>query len=284
MTMLGTAPLAARLDGLPRRRFFFDGIVLVGATLCLLTTLMDWSDNPLRIATGLLLSLFGPGYALLQALFPTGPNLAERFGLSVPASFVLAVLVGAFANATFGLSQSIIVLLLWAVTVGLLGVAYARLVRMPASRRAEDPFGAARGGQSARFRPRFGLGGVVATLLVLVVGFWAVASVVSATHVSAKPFTALSVDGASGVQQSDTPLSVTLDNEEGKPMQYDLQVRVGGREVSRINRIAVDSGAQYSLTLPLLAVDGPGADVIAYRSGDSQPYRVVHVSGAVRDQ
>jgi hypothetical protein len=83
------------------------------------------------------------------------------------------------------------------------------------------------------------------------------------------------------VQQSGVPLSVTLDNEEGQTMQYDLQVKTGETELSRVDGIQLESGQRYSLQLPVLPDDDTaGADVIAYQSGDTTPYRTVHVGPA----
>ena len=185
---------------------------------------MAGATIPSGIAVGLVLSLFSPGYALLKALFPGGSN-SERFGLSVPASIVLAVVVGALVNFTpFGLSTNLIVLLLWVCTVGLLAVAY---VRAPG-------WQGARAGSTARSAPGVGPIGVIVTVLVVAAsGAWATSSLVTASRTTPKPFTVLAVNGANGVQVPGEPFTVTLDNEEGQPMQYDLQVSVDGNLVSR---------------------------------------------------
>jgi uncharacterized membrane protein len=255
---------------LTRRQVFLDLALLLAATAGLSGTLLGWADAPVRVIGGLALSMFAPGYALLRALYPRALSSAERYALSVPVSFVLAILIGATVDLTPAhLSGNLIVVVLWLSTVTLLALAYvqsyrARGTHLAPIRQLRTPIGAA--------------ALVLSILLVEVALVWAGFSVFQAGRTTPKPFTALSVDGASGIQQSGVPLSVTLDNEEGQSMQYDLQVTVGGSEISRVDGVQLDSGKSFSLQLPVLADDDTaGADVIAYRSGESTPYRTVHV-------
>lgn len=256
----------------PRRQVILDGALLVAASAGLYGSVLGWTDNPLRITGGLLLSMFVPGYALLKALYPRALSRAELFGLSVPLSFVLSILVGALVDMTpVGLSGTAIVLLLCVCTITFIAVAYARCLRAPGLKLR----------RIAGVRERILVGAPVVAGGVVLIGvgmIWAGASLVQAGHTTPKPFTALSVDGANGVQQPGVPLSVTLDNEEGQTMQYDLRVRVGGSDIGRVDDVQLDSGKRYTLQLPVLRdTDTAGADVIAYRSGDDTPYRMVHV-------
>jgi hypothetical protein len=260
---------------LTRRQMFADGALLLAATAGMLGALLAWTDSPVRIVGGLLLALFTPGYALLKALFPRGLTAVERNALSVPASFVVAILIGAAVDQTpYGLSGSLIVALLWMCTVSLMMVAYARSLRNRMPRTI----------QISRLSLPMGVGTVVVSLLLVEASLiWAGASLVEASLSTPKAFTALSVDGARGVQQSGVPLSVTLDNEEGQPMRYDLEVDAGGTAVSRVEGVQLTSGAHYSMQLPVLADDDTaGADVIAYRAGETTPYRQVHVGPAAQ--
>jgi len=255
---------------LTRRQLAVDGVLLAAATAGASTALLGWSDNPVRIAGGLVLSIFTPGYALLRALFPRALKATEQYALSVPLSFALAILVGTTLDLTpVGLSSKATVALLWAVTVGLFAISYLR---------REKP----RASPSLRLRPAsqsIGLGSIALSAVLLVAASaFAATSLFAASRATPKPFTALSVDGANGVQTAGAPLTVTLDNEEGQSMQYDLQVTANGAEIERVDGVQLDAGKHYSLQLPLLpADDTAGADVIAYRSGDATPYRLVHV-------
>jgi uncharacterized membrane protein len=257
---------------LTRRQMAFDGVLLVAATAGASSTLLGWADSPVRVAGGLVLSMFTPGYALLRALFPRALKATEQYALGVPVSFVVAIVIGATLDLTpIGLSASATVALLWAVTVASFAVSYVRSRgRMPRSLRGH------------RTAPAIGPSAIVlSAVLIGAAALGAAASLVQASRTTPKPFTALSVDGANGVQAAGTPLTVSLDNEEGQPMQYDLQVTANGAELERVDGVQLDSGKQYSLQLPVLpADDTAGADVIAYRSGDSTPYRLVHVGPA----
>jgi uncharacterized membrane protein len=255
---------------LTRRQVFFDLAMLLAATAGLSGSLLGWADAPVRVAGGLALSMFMPGYALLRALYPRALSSVERYALSIPVSFVVAILIGAALDLTpLGLSGNALVLLTWLATVGLMAIAYARLVRGRTVNLAQ-----------LRLHAPVSASAVVLSVLLLEGAIvFAGYSLFQAAHATPKPFTALSVDGASGVQQSGLPLSVTLDNEEGQSMQYDLQVKAGDKELSRVDDVQLDSGKQYSWQLPVLADDDTaGADVIAYRTGDSTPYRLVHVA------
>jgi uncharacterized protein DUF1616 len=257
---------------LTRRQIAFDGVLLAAATAGASGTLLGWSDSPVRIAGGLILSMFTPGYALLRALFPRALKATEQYALSIPLSFVAAIVIGATLDFTpIGLSASATVALLWAVTVGSLAVSYVRgMGRTPRSLRRRQAAQAV--GSSAM---------VLSAVLIGAAAVGAAASLVEASRTTPKPFTALSVDGANGVQPAGTPLTVTLDNEEGQSVEYDLQVTAHGAELEHVDGVQLDSGKQYSLQLPVLPSDDTaGADVIAYRSGDPSPYRLVHVGPA----
>lgn len=259
-----------------RKQMIFEGALLVAASAGLSGTLLGWSDNPIRVAGGLLLSMFAPGYALLKALYPRALSRAEMYGLSIPVSFVLSIVIGAMVDVTpVGLSGKAIVLLLWVCTIALMAVAYARAIRAPRPNLRRI------GGRPVSLLP-VGVGAVVlSVVLVEVAMVGAGASLAQASHTTPKPFTALSVDGANGVQQPGVPLGVTLDNEEGQTMQYDVQVMAGENELSRVDGVQLDSGQRYSLQLPILAEDDvAGADVIVYQSGETTPYRTVHVGPA----
>ena len=64
--------------------------------------LVGFSAGPVRIAVGLLLVLFSPGYTLLALLLPrkSDLNIVERLGLSVGLSVAIVPLVGLVLNYT----------------------------------------------------------------------------------------------------------------------------------------------------------------------------------------
>jgi hypothetical protein len=258
----------------PPRKLWLDTAVVLAATVAAIAPSLGWNEPAVRVPTGLILSLFAPGYALVMALFPT-PSLpnAERIALSVPASLIVGVLVGTVANeAPSGLTQLPIVLLPWATTLVLLMLAYGRLVVGQPS------------AETSRSRPaapvRFGPGTLIGGALIAAAGTFAVYSIVAASFTHPKPFTALSVDGASGTQHGAEPLTVTVDNQEGVPMVYDLEVVVDDEVVSRTEAIRLEPGTHYSMALPSLQPGDGLADVLAYRSGEPEIYRSVRVSAA----
>ena len=219
------------------------------------------------VVAGLLLSTFGSGYALLWALFPNRLRTEERIALSVPFSFALAVLDAAlFSQTPSGLAPAPMIVALVACTGALLAIGYYRQPRRLSIHWSRPVLGEL----------------AVGAVLVGLAAAWAASSLIAAARVEPKAFTALSVDGASGVPQSDQPATVTLENEEGHQMHYDLEVRLAGDVLSRVDDVSLETGARYSLTIPSLPTDGPGADVAAYLPGASEPYRRIHIGGSTR--
>jgi len=266
---------------LTAQKVVLDLAVAASATASTTGIALGWSDMAVRVPTGLVLSLFAPGYALIKALFPSGSTSgSERIALSVPASLVVAVLVGAIANETpYGLTDVPIVLSLSAITLALLVVAYARLAF---GTRAIHPAASAVVQRQASSSGISAGGVVISFVLIVAAGGWATYSLVSATRSIPKPFTALSVSGASGVQRSDEPLTVAVDNQEGVPTEYDLEVSVAGAVITRVERVRVEPGAQYSMVLPVLDPNGPQAEVSLYRAGETEVFRQLRVSGALQ--
>ena len=87
------------------------------------------ADSPLRVALGIALALFLPGYAMSQALFPARRlALSETVLLSVGLSFAISILGGLILNLTpLGMNTNSWAILLGGTTlVACLAASYAR--------------------------------------------------------------------------------------------------------------------------------------------------------------
>lgn len=268
-------------------------IVVFAAAFALLAAALGWGESPLRAGAGLVLVWFGTGYLLLAAAFPHHVRWIERLVLSVPASLVVAVLAGLLVSyLPGGLRAMPFVLVLAGAAFVLLGVAILRTRGAGSARwRLRWPSVAAAGGESLRWQPdsrhrlrrrlpaRRGLLRAAAwspaAIVLVVAGAWTVNGMVVAASPAPKPFTALSLEAPAG-DASAAHNSVVVENREGHPMQYRLDVTVGGASVAHWDGIAVNAGGRWSVDLPAQPAGGE-AEVALYRSGDEQPYRTLHV-------
>jgi len=77
-------------------------LIAIVVIILLLFPVVAFSTGPLRIALGLLLVIFFPGYTLLSALFPKRDDLSgiERVALSFGLSIAVVPLIGLILNYT----------------------------------------------------------------------------------------------------------------------------------------------------------------------------------------
>lgn len=147
------------------RSVALDGALVLGYLIAISAGLYFFAvDGPLRTALGLPLVLFLPGYVVVAAAFPAGPNEQEREGqrtsvkliatgspgwyerlaLSVAISLALLPLFGlVVASTRWGFTTTTVLVSLAGFTgVGML-FAVARRARLAADRRFRVPVGAA---------------------------------------------------------------------------------------------------------------------------------------------
>lgn len=275
------------------RRILISAAVLLTATVALVAALLGWDGNPVRAAAGLFLAWFAPGYALLFALSPNGRDTSERLPLSVPLSFVLAILTGLVLDITrVGLRAPAYVGMLWLLTAALLALGHYRLRRGARVETRADgfdeqtaPMDGDRGAPPSRAtapaaalgtpRPRgaardgrpwaiLGIGGVLLAASIA----WAASSLVAASDSPRKPFTVLALE--------EDYTQVVVENREGRPMRYTLSARVGSSVVQRVEDIQLRDGERRTVQLRRVEFrpEAPGTEeVLLFRQGDTRPYR-----------
>jgi uncharacterized membrane protein len=122
-------------------------LVILWTLICIPFVLLPpLSETPIRIALGLPLVLFLPGYSLIAALFPRKGDLAsiERVALSFGLSIAVVPLIGLALNYTpFGIRLSPVLFALSLFTVALALCAFLRRRRVPADERFKVGFRAA---------------------------------------------------------------------------------------------------------------------------------------------
>jgi uncharacterized membrane protein len=113
----------------------------IASVLCIYLPIL--TTSPLRIAFGLPMVLFIPGYALIAALFPEKDDIdgIERIALSFGLSIAVVPLIGLALNYTpWGIRLDPIVAALSIFTFAMLAVAYWRRAVVPAEKRFSVPF------------------------------------------------------------------------------------------------------------------------------------------------
>jgi uncharacterized membrane protein len=243
-----------------------------------------------RIALGVLLVLFFPGYVLLAALFPRRGNLdgIERIALSLGLSFALAPLIGLALHFTpWGIRPVPIVFTLSLWTVGLAAVAWRQRRILAPNERFEIQWEPLIGWLR---KPRTVVDiAVAAVLVVAAVGaigttVWRVAN-----PSSGETFTEFYVLGAEHTLQNyPTILSVGVPqdynigivNQEQRSVAYAVRVFLAGDQVGFIDPIALQDGERWEGQIGF-APSEPGEqlrlELRLYRDGGDEPYRNLHL-------
>lgn len=273
------------------RRQLRDSYDLLLLLLLLLVPLLPLAL--LRVPLGLLLVLFGPGYALQAALFARHNDLhgttrlAVSFGLSAAVLPLLALLLD---RLPWGIRHWPMVIalggwiMLWAVVA-----AVRRHLLLPADQAALPP-----PLRPARWRAgtsRWLLLGLTSLLLVGGV----IGSLIARSQAAAPPtaFYALGADSRAEQYPRQVapgePMEVQLgiDNREGTPMRYRIEVRAGEELLAEVGPISVDDGATWqqpvAYALPR-AGDDQNVELLLYRADETTPYRQLRLWVDVRSQ
>jgi len=116
-------------------------VCAMASVLCIYLPVL--TTSPLRVAFGLPMVLFIPGYALIAALFPEKDDIdgIERVALSFGLSIAVVPLIGLALNYTpWGIRLDPIVAALTVFTFAMLAVAHWRRAVVPAEKRFSVPF------------------------------------------------------------------------------------------------------------------------------------------------
>jgi uncharacterized membrane protein len=230
-------------------------LVVVVAIAAMATVLLD-GPIPVRIALGLPLILFLPGYALASVFFPGAGDIdgVERIALGFGLSLAIFPLVALFLDGSrWSVTQGPVAVALLLVTA-VAGVAGSwRRSRRPESERYSIRLGTSRPRLPMTWdRPTsVGVGLIAIALVLLIVG--AVPSVYA--RLAGQPLTEFAVFSTTGkpsfyprqiVVGEPVEVQLSVTNREGKPVTYAIMVGGAGIAVDPLPPIALANGETWS--------------------------------------
>jgi uncharacterized membrane protein len=263
--------------------------------LCILFVLIQpLNDTPIRIALGLPLVLFLPGYSLVAALFPRRDDLdwIEWIVLSFGLSITVAPLLGFVLNYTpFGLRLIPILITLSAFTISLSIVAWVRRMKLPPEERFRVPFERllkVNLGQSVLDKV------LSIALIVSIIVTCATLVYVVVTPKTGERFTEFYILGPNGTA-SDYPTDLKV-GEEGKVIigivnheyenvTYRIVVRLDNDTIATIDGIRLTNGEKWEQNFtftPQKTGENMKLEFLLYREGLEEPYRTLHLWITVR--
>ena len=267
-----------------------DLIVIVALTALLLPLIYAVPLEPVRIALGLLLVLFFPGYVLLATLFPRRESLdgIERVALSLGLSLALVPLLGLVLNFTpwgIRLTPIVTVLSLW--TAAFAALAWGQRRRVAPEERFE-----------VRWQPVAAWARKPRRPLEVMLGLFLVAAVMAVAGVIAwriqrptlgESFTEFYILGEEWQLQDYPTLlqvgqsqeyNVGIVNHEGETATYTIRSFLGGIHSGSAGPLTLKDGdkweGQISVT-PASAGEQQKLELRLYRDTGSEAYRSVHL-------
>ncbi|MFQ5872305.1 MAG: DUF1616 domain-containing protein [Dehalococcoidia bacterium] len=267
-----------------------DLIAIVALTLLLQPLIYGVPLEPVRIALGLLLVLFFPGYVLISALYPRREQLegVNRIALGLGLSLALVPLLGLILNFTpWGIRLTPIVLTLSLWTLVLAAVAWLQRRRVMPQERFEIRWAPVAAWIRKPRRPVDLIVGLSLTLAVLAV-IGAVAWRIQ-LPTPGESFTEFYVSGAQGMLQ-DYPTTlqvgeaqdynVGIVNQERETVTYTIRAVLGDTQVGSIASLTLNDRdgweGKISVT-PTTAGDQQKLELRLYRDAGSEVYRSVHL-------
>ncbi len=233
------------------------------ALICTVLPVAGW----LKAIAGILLAFLLPGYAIAAAIFLPGDIRRDlRFALAVVFSISCSALGGLVLQIVLPLDRPVFAVLLLGVTGACLLVAARR--RAYAGPADDAP-------ATTLLLP--GLPSLVALLVAIALGGWAIAIATAGQHrqLAREHFTALWMlpEAAPGTSPPGAPLRVAVANHEGRRVLYRLQVRQGARTLRQWH-VDLPASDQWSSTVPAPSAAGD-APVVAKLFRDGKVYRRV---------
>jgi uncharacterized membrane protein len=272
-----------------------DLLGIVALTLLIDLLIYGVSVEPVRVALGLLLVLFFPGYVLVSALYPRRDQLngVERIALGVGLSLALTPLLGLALNFTaWGIRLTPIVAILSLWTLGVAAVAWNQRRRITPEERFDIPWAdiAAWFRKPRRFTD---LAVGFALTLAVVAAIGAVAWKVQ-QPVSGESFTEFYVLGAGRMLQ-DYPTNlrvgeaqaynVGIVNHEKEPATYVIRAFLGNTEVGSLGPLTLENGATWEgevNVMPAVTGGQQKLELRLYRNPANEPYRTLRLFVDVR--
>lgn len=243
-------------------------------------SLLTW----VRIPLGLLALLVLPGYALAVALFPRAHDLdgLERTALAVGLSVAqVPLLVLAVDRSPWGLSPTIMVVSVGALTCLWCVVAVVRLWRQPAGAGFRPAVWLVQRSRSPVTR----LERVAVLGSVVLVGAVACSLLTVSAQPALPPLTEFFMLGSEGLAENyprsvaaGEPVSVTLGvtNREGRPMEYRVVAHQRDVSLAETSPFRVEPGATWTGRLDFVLREygfDQRVEAVLFRTSDAAPYR-----------
>lgn len=271
--------------------------LLAIAVITLLINLLIYGVpvEPARVALGLLLVLFFPGYVLVSALYPRREQLkgVERIALGLGLSLALVPLLGLALNFTvwgIRLTPIVVALSLW--TLAVAAVAWSQRRRIAPEERFDIPWAsiAAWVRKPRRFTDlAVGFALTLAALAVIGAVAWKVQQ-----PVSGESFTEFYVLGAEKMLQ-DYPTNlrvgeaqdynVGIINREKETVTYTIRAFLGNTQVGSLGPLVLSDEVTWEGKInvtPATAGEQQKLELRLYRDPSNEPYRTLHLFVDVR--
>lgn len=277
------------------KRTQMDLIAVVVFTLLLQPLVYGVTIEPVRVALGLLLVLFFPGYALISALYPSREQLkgVERVALGLGLSLAVVPLLGLALNfSPWGIRLTPIVATLSIWTLVLAAIAWRRRIIVEPSERFEIPLAPILGWvRKPRRTADLALGIIMILAVLVVVGVmaWKVQP-----PQSGEAFTEFYVLGARGMLL-DYPINLQVGeaqnynvgviNHENETLTFTIQAFFGDIEAGSVGPLALEDGQTWDGEINVTPVSIGESQKLEFRlfRDQAQPvYRSIHLFVDVR--
>lgn len=272
-----------------RTRFQNDLILLNILAILLILIITFFPSNALRVVLGLPFVIVFPGYVLTAALFPRRNALdgLERLALSFGLSITIVSLIGLGLNYTpwgIRLYPILISLSIFIVTVSV--VAWNQRRRLDEAERFALSFRlnlAPWRGQSFIDKA------ISAMLIVVILGALGTLGYAIATPRVGEKFTEFYILGLEG-KAIDYPkemrvgeqgrVVIGIINREQEQASYWIKIKVNGEEDGEVGPVMLEPDEKWEEVVsftPRRAGDAQKVEFLLYRSGESAPYRELHL-------
>jgi len=258
-------------------------ITIVAITL-ILFPVIAFTTGPLRIALGILLIIFFPGYTLLSAIFPKQTDLGnvERLALSLGLSIAIVPLIGLVLNYTpwgielYPISISITIFITVTAAVG-----WYRQRKLPEANRFSVTIKAGLPNWTGMSKLDKSLS---ISLAVAIVAALACLGYVAATPKQSNKFTEfyiLNIEGKAENYPDKVALGepvniiVSVINNEYEPASYHVVITIDGLENSQVYIGTLDHEEKWEERvsfIPQVARENSKVEFHLYKNGDTEPY------------
>jgi len=267
-----------------------DLTVIVVVTLLIQPLIYGLPVEPVRIALGVLLVLFSPGYVLVSVLYPIRGRLAgaERIALSIGLSLALVPLLGLalnFAPGGIHLTSILLTLTLW--TVVLAAIAWRRRLSVMAEDRFDLPLSLVINWCGKGRRPMdLAFGAVTIFVVLVVVGAFAWKIQQPTPGVLHTDFYVLGSGGM--IQDYPTALrvgepqdyNVGLVNHEAKTLTFSIEALLNGERVGEVGPLTLINGETWDSQIEVKPIQ-EGAlqklELRLFREKRQEVYRSVYL-------